>query len=146
MRIEIINDFVSDYKFNKNTILNILSSIYQDEKKKIKSVNFIFTNDDHLKSLKKTYFNQNYYTDVISFNLESESEEIEGEIYISMERIIENSIKFSCTVNEELKRIVIHGFLHLFGYDDQSILDKKKMTALENKYINIHINSILLNK
>jgi rRNA maturation RNase YbeY len=67
--------------------------------------------------------------------LEDDDDLIDGEIYISMDRIIDNANKFNCNLNTELKRIIIHGLLHLIGYDDSNEEEKKLMTNLENFYM-----------
>ena len=87
-------------------------------------------------SVKNTFFQHNVFTDVITFNLEETGNPIEGEIYISLERVKENARKFKQNVDMELRRVIIHGCLHLMGFDDQTSEDKKEMTRLENHYLN----------
>ena len=74
------------------------------------------------------------YTDVMAFNL-GDKNKIEGEVYISVEDVLENSKLYSKTFNEEFLRIVIHGLLHLLGYDDKTKKEKDNMTLLEEKYL-----------
>ena len=81
------------------------------------------------------YFQQDVFTDVISFNLEDEGDAIEGEIYISLDRVKENARQFKQDFLQELKRIIAHGTLHLMGYDDQSLPEKEKMIRLEDSYL-----------
>ena len=69
---------------------------------------------------------------------------IEGELYIGINQVYKNSIKFNCNINNELKRIFIHGLLHLVGYDDQTKTDKKNMTKLEDEYMTLHDDLILI--
>ena len=95
----------------------------------------IISNDDSLTKLKLKFFNQDVLTDVIAFNLEDESDPIEGEIYISLNRVKENAKEFNEKFDNELKRVIIHGCLHLIGFDDGTIEQKKEMTYLENKYL-----------
>ena len=117
---------------------NILMDSNQDEA----SITFIFSNDDKLRKLKKEYFGEDVFTDTISFNLEEESEPIEGEVYISLERVSENAHTFQQDFITEFKRVIIHGCLHLLGYNDVLSKDKTKMTELEEKYLshNIKVN------
>ena len=82
---------------------------------------------------------------VISFNLEEPNEDIEGEIYISMDRIIDNAKSLKSSINMELKRIIIHGTLHLIGYNDKTNSQKKNMTRLENKYLEINPKKVIIN-
>ena len=85
--------------------------------------------------MKNQYFQQNILTDVITFNLEEDGDPIEGEIYISLNRVSENAWKFKQDIERELKRVIIHGTLHLLGYDDQTSEEKKTMTHLEDHYL-----------
>ena len=93
--------------------------------------------------LENQFFNQNIYTDVISFNLEDSGSSIDGEIYISLPRVIDNASQYNSNLNDEFKRIIIHGLLHLVGYDDITESDKTYMTNLENKYIELNPGVII---
>ena len=81
------------------------------------------------------YFNQNYYTDVIAFNLNNQDEDIVGEIYVIIDDIKQNAEKFNVTFNDEFKPIIIHGLLHIIGYNDDTQNKKQIMTSFENKYM-----------
>tara|TARA_B100000029_G_C17389853_1_gene892963 strand:+ start:238 stop:672 length:435 start_codon:yes stop_codon:yes gene_type:complete len=144
MLLELINDFNLDYKFDKKIIYNLILKIAKIEDKICKSINLIFSTDHYLNNLKVQYFNQNYYTDVIAFNLENKDELIDGEIYISMDRVIYNANKFGCSLDNELKRIIIHGVLHLMGYEDIKKNEKSVMTNLENQYISLDSRPIII--
>ena len=135
MLFELINNFSNEYKFNTIEIKKIISKVTTNEDQPIKSINLILSTDSHLNNLKKQYFQKDQYTDVIAFNLENKGDLIDGEIYISIDRIIDNANTFNCNLNEELKRIIIHGLLHLIGYNDSSKEEKKTMTNLENFYM-----------
>ena len=124
--VDIHNEF--DVQLNKSSIQGLLENILLDNKHNTGSINIIMTDDNTLRLMKKEYFNQDLYTDVIAFNLEDEGNSIDGEIYISMERIIYNANKYNCNLNDELKRIIVHGTLHLIGYDDTTKKEKESMT------------------
>ena len=94
-----------------------------------------YSNDNKLHQLKKQYFHQDVLTDVITFNLEDEGDPLEGEIYISLTRVSENAREFKQEIERELKRVIIHGCLHLLGYDDHTLEEKKAMTILEDHYL-----------
>tara|TARA_Y100000746_G_C15302163_1_gene366138 strand:+ start:117 stop:554 length:438 start_codon:yes stop_codon:yes gene_type:complete len=143
MSIHIINDTFPDYQLNKSRLKKILHTIIDHEKKEFDLVSIILENDEYLRMLKKQYFNQNIYTDVISFNLEENNNPIDGEIYISIPRVIDNANKYNTNFNNEFKRILIHGLLHLIGYNDILKRDKQHMTTLENKYINLNQGEII---
>ncbi len=101
-------------------------------------ISFIFCDDEYLSKLKLEYFNKNEFTDVITFSFnEYKSNDIEGEVYISLERALENSISFSQEYNKEVMRLIIHGCLHLIGFDDETEIEKEKMTLMEDKLLSL---------
>jgi rRNA maturation RNase YbeY len=90
-----------------------------------------------LSSLKKEFFHKDQWTDVIAFRLNDYDEkELDGEIYISLPRAKENATSFNEPYEKEVTRLIIHGFLHLLGFDDESDEEKKEMTKLENEFLN----------
>ena len=143
INLQIINNLFDNYILDKLKILNILNSIVTNENKEFDSLNIILQDDEYLRILKQKYFNQDIYTDVISFNLEDSHDPIDGEIYVSIPRIIDNAKKYKIDLNDEFKRILIHGILHLVGYNDNTKKDKIHMTKLENYYININKGIII---
>ena len=143
MILDIINNYTNKYKFDNNLINTLIKSTINSEGREINSINIILTDDEFLRKMKKKYFKQDLYTDVISFNLEGPNENIEGEIYISMDRIIENAKLLKSSIDMELKRIMIHGILHLIGYKDQTNSQKENMTKLENKYLAKNLKKVI---
>ena len=137
--VEIHNEF--DIQLNKSSIQGLLENILLDNKQNTGSINIIMTDDDTLRLMKKEYFNQDLYTDVIAFNIDDNP--FEGEIYISHDRIKDNAKKFNQSFEDELKRILIHGSLHLCGYDDKTPKEKLEMTSLEENYLEKFRDSIL---
>ena len=127
---------------NENWVRSVCENILMDSNQDEASITFIFSNDDKLRKLKKEYFGEDVFTDTISFNLEEESDPIEGEVYISLERVSENAHTFQQDFITEYKRVIIHGCLHLLGYNDELPEDKIKMTELEETYLshNIKVN------
>ncbi|MAJ43477.1 MAG: rRNA maturation RNase YbeY [Candidatus Marinimicrobia bacterium] len=121
--------------FSSNQIKQCVESIFFDNKITSGYVHFILVTDDYLRKLKCQYFNMDVFTDVMTFNLEERGENIDGEVYISWDRILENACKFNLTPQEEFKRILIHGCLHLLGFDDKTDEGKSQMTYLENLYL-----------
>jgi len=122
-----------------NWIRSVCENIFMNNKKNAASITFIFSNDDKLRKLKKEYFGEDVFTDIISFNLEEKGDPIEGEVYISLERVSENAHIFKQDFITECKRVIIHGCLHLLGYNDQSLKDKTKMVQLEETYLSYNI-------
>ena len=99
------------------------------------SLSIIFVDDEKLKKMKKKYFNQDLYTDVIAFNLSDDKSKLDGEIYISFDAIKINSELYKTNINNELQRIVVHGTLHLMGYEDNTKDKKEEMTKTEDFFL-----------
>ena len=133
--INIINDYKNNLDYNEDSIKSLFKNILIDYNHKSASISIILSNQKLLNKLKQQYFNVDQYTDVIAFNLEDKNEDIDGEVYVSIDDILENSIKYKTKFNDEFSRILIHGCLHLLGFDDTTELEKKEMTELENKYL-----------
>lgn len=98
-------------------------------------VQIVFSTDEHLRQLKRQFFGEDVYTDVIAFNLNEEHECLEGEIYISTERALDNSRRYHVSHTRELYRLVTHGCLHLLGYDDGTTDEQIRMRRLEDCYL-----------
>lgn len=97
----------------------------------LKNLNIILCHDDYLYKMNKQFLKHNTLTDVITFDLSDEKNVINGEIYISLTRVKENAKIFNVKTDRELKRVIIHGVLHLIGYKDKSPRDEKKMREKE---------------
>ena len=121
----------------KRKIKNWLKDTIVNEKKKVGDINYIFCSKQYLKKMNNDYLSKNYETDVISFDF-SKDNKISGDIYISSETVKKNSIIFNVDFNNELKRVMVHGLLHLLNYNDKSKQDQKIMREKENFYINLN--------
>ena len=132
MQIEIIDpDPAADvHLFNR-----ISEQVFKEAQQDVEYINIIFVSRSDLRTLKNEYFGLDLYTDVITFNLNEEGDAIEGEIYLSFEQITENSKQFKTDLQDELHRVLIHGCLHLCGYEDESPIEKNEMTALEDFHL-----------
>ena len=114
----------------------ILVSVLETESVVDSKITVIFGDDKLLNSLKIEFFNYDHLTDVIAFRINDYNKpEIEGEIYISLARAIENAKKYGEPLSKELARLIIHGGLHLLDHRDKTDDEKNKMTALEDKYL-----------
>lgn len=100
---------------------------------KLVSLSIIFCNDDYLLDINKQFLNHDFFTDIITFNLSGSDKLIEGEIYISVDRVKENASKNFVSIKDELHRVIFHGVLHLCGYKDKAVSEKKVMTMMENE-------------
>ena len=123
-------------KLKEGFILKLVSEVMKSENIKNAEILLIFTTDNILLELKKKYFNQDHYTDVIAFRLNDyKNEQIEGEIYISLVRAKENATVYKEPYGKEVSRLIIHACLHLIGFNDETEKQKIEMTELENKFL-----------
>jgi len=115
-------------------VKNIINRIISDAGKKGVKVDVIITGDEKLYEINKEFLGHDYYTDIITFDY-NEGRAISGEIYISAERVKDNSRNFGVSFNVEMRRVIFHGFLHLCGYDDRTKEERKKMSEMEEMYL-----------
>jgi probable rRNA maturation factor len=114
-----------------------IQKVIKHEKQKLSSLSYIFCSDEFLFKLNKEYLNHTTLTDIITFNYSAEANGIEGEIYISIPRVKENSILFKTGFDEELHRVIIHGVLHLLGYGDKKPSEKALMRKKEEACLSL---------
>jgi len=112
--------------------------LFKEEGIQIDNINYIFCTDKALHKINKDYLNHDFYTDIITFNLSASGSIINGEIYISTERVKENAMTFKNSFQKELHRVIFHGALHLCGYKDKSAGEKVKMRKKERYYLSIY--------
>lgn len=123
----LIEFFTEDtsYDLNKeDEVIQWLKDIIEAEKKGLDAITYIFCSDDYLLSINETYLKHDDYTDIITFPYNADP--IEGDVFISVERAKENAAKFNVSETEEIHRLLVHGLLHLLGYEDKSPESKKK--------------------
>lgn len=132
--INIFND--SSFKYlPKKKVVESVKKAFIEEKSVNVFINIVYVNDREIIKLNKRYLKHNRTTDVISFLLEEHKNTIEGEIYISVDTAINQAKQYKVSLSNELKRLAVHGALHLMGYNDDTIAKKQIMHKLENKYI-----------
>jgi probable rRNA maturation factor len=120
------------FKLKEKTKIKLwIKTIIDKEKHTLGTINYMFCNDDELLEINIKHLNHNTLTDIITFDY-TEHKTISSDIFISVDRVLENSIKFEVTFEEELHRVMIHGVLHLCGYKDQSKPDAELMRKKEN--------------
>jgi probable rRNA maturation factor len=112
-----------------------IEKLFTKEKKKLGNLSYIFCSDEHLLGINKDFLKHDFYTDVITFDLSSSNTEIEGEVYLSVDRIKDNAKQLRVSFTEELHRVIFHGALHLCGYKDKNKADETQMRLAENKYL-----------
>ena len=141
--IEVTNDYNSNLSYDRKSIKYLFEEVFNKENINSAKLSLILSDRKYLNELKKEYFGLDYFTDVIAFNLNEKNENIDGEIYVSIDDIILNSRQFNQSINQEFKRIIIHGLLHIIGYNDDTDKNKNNMTKLENKYMSFISKTLL---
>jgi rRNA maturation RNase YbeY len=115
-----------------------IEKLFKLEKKRLGNLSYIFCSDEHLLGINKDFLNHDFYTDVITFDLSSSKLEIEGEVYLSVDRIKDNAKQHGVSFKEELHRVIFHGALHLCGYKDKNKPDQQQMRSAENKNLQLY--------
>ena len=135
ININISNDYSESLSYNSKFIKELSTKVLSSENFHFAKISIILSNRESVSKLKKQYFNVDVFTDVIAFNLEGDGDSIDGEIYISIDDVIENSRIYEVSFNKEFKRVLVHGILHLIGYNDDTKKQKENMKILEDKYM-----------
>ena len=130
------NADVSFKMTKKNDVKQFISFIFYKEEKLFRSINIVFCSDEYLLNINKEFLNHDYFTDIVTFDL-LQKKKLISELYISLDRVKENSELQMISLQSEINRVIFHGVLHLCGYADKTKLDKKKMTQKEDEYINL---------
>jgi probable rRNA maturation factor len=121
------------YRIHKTKeIKRFLEKVITDENKTPGDLVFILTNDETLVEINKKFLKRDYYTDVITFDYSADGA-VNGEIYMSIDTIRRNALSYKSGVKQELFRVMIHGVLHLCGYEDEKKEDRKKMIRMQEE-------------
>ena len=138
-------DFVYNTDFrlaNKEIFSRWLISVANDEGYLIDTLVFLFVDDKEILEINKKFLKHDYYTDVITFG-DLEDKKISGDIAISIERVLDNSKTYGVEFEDELKRVMVHGLLHIMGYKDKASNDKSVMSQKENKAMKMfHVKQV----
>ncbi|MES2589854.1 MAG: rRNA maturation RNase YbeY [Bacteroidota bacterium] len=124
------------FKIKRNDLKVNIKKLIEAEKLKVGDVSFVFCSDDYLLEINKTHLNHDYYTDIITFDY-CEGKIVSGDLFISIDRVLENSSNISVNFANELSRVMFHGVLHLCSYKDKTPEDKKIMTKKEDFYLSL---------
>ncbi len=130
-------EVIDEFQIDESQLTNWITKCVEDHEFILGEINYIFSDDEYVLDINKQYLSHDYYTDIITFDY-TEDNVISGDLFISIDRVKDNAKEFSKPYFEELLRVLIHGILHLVGFDDKDPKNKIKMTEMENKYISLY--------
>jgi rRNA maturation RNase YbeY len=133
----LINNFHPTFKLpiSHKNVKSLIAKVMHGEDCKLNEVIVNFVSDKKIKEINKKYLKHNYFTDIITFPYNSKQNTIEGELFISLDTVKNNGIFYRSGYKRELKRVIIHGCLHLAGYKDGTKKDKELINNKENFYL-----------
>ena len=120
----------------KTRIKNWLKLVAESEIFSLGNISVIFCSDNYILDINQKYLQHDYFTDIITFDY-SENDRISGDLFISVDTVRENSIEYATDFQDELHRVIVHGVLHLVGYDDHTDEDVRQMRAKEDYYLSL---------
>jgi len=132
---------ISQFAFDRQSLRRVLNSIVKDHGYSVGEINVVFCSDAYLLEMNRNFLQHDYYTDIITFG-GSDKDVINGELYISIDRVIENAATYNVIFQKELYRVACHGCLHLVGYGDSTEEEVTMIRAKEDLYINRINNQI----
>ncbi len=126
-------NYETEFNFeNEEAITNWLSAVILSENKKEGEINYIFCDDDYLHKINLEHLGHDTLTDIISFDY-TVGNELHGDVFVSVERVLDNALDFNVSFNEELNRVLVHGVLHYCGYKDKTDTDAFLMRSKEEE-------------
>ena len=127
----------TDFKFRDRRRTNEwLKLAAESEIRRIGNISIIFCSDNYVLDINQKYLQHDYFTDIITFDY-CEEDRLSGDLFISVDSVRENSVEFGTEFKDELNRVIIHGLLHLVGYDDHTEKDIKLMRSKEDYYLSL---------
>ena len=127
----------TDFLFKKKTINNKwLKLVAESEIRRVGQINIIFCSDNYILDINQQYLQHDYFTDIITFDY-CEGDVLSGDLFISVDTVRENAIEYGTEFEDELNRVIVHGVLHLIGYDDHCEEDVAQMRKKEDYYLSL---------
>jgi probable rRNA maturation factor len=134
LKIGLKNTDLLKEKIDRGKVGKLIQEIIWNEKRTLGIIEIVFLSDPEILQINAKYLGHNYFTDVITFSY-NKKDKIIGDICISIESVSRNALKYNTLYTLELVRVIIHGVLHLVGYNDQDSKEKRKMKIKENFYL-----------
>ena len=134
MKISLKNRTILKEKIEAKEIRKIVKALLENENRRLGEIEIVLLDDAEILKINKIFLKHDYFTDVISFGY-NKKRKISGDIFISVESVKKNAVKFRQKFTNEFIRVIIHGTLHLVGYNDNSVDERKRMKKKENLYL-----------
>lgn len=125
---------------NRTRLKEFIRELFEREEQGLSRLQYVFCTDEYLLQINREFLKHDTYTDIVTFELSSDPEVTEGEIYISIDRVKENAERYEVTGNYELHRVMFHGALHLCGYKDKTKEDIELMRRKEDEYLKLYFD------
>jgi len=134
MAVRYYDQQISSKLKDKRKLSSFIQALLRRHRKELKTIDltYIFCNDEYLLEINREFLDHDTLTDIITFDMSNSPEKMDGEIYISIDRVKENAEKFKTGYEAELHRVIFHGALHLCGFKDKKNQDKEMMRQQEN--------------
>lgn len=121
----------------KTILKTLLTDLFRKEGRQLAGLSIVFCSDDYLLELNRQFLQHDYYTDILTFLMSERGAPVEGELYISVDRVRENARALGVPTLQELRRVIIHGSLHLCGYKDKLKKDQALIRQKEDRYLQL---------
>lgn len=136
-QIEFLAEGIDFELNNSELIADWISNIVSRENMELEYLSYLFCDDEKILEVNKQYLDHDYYTDIITFDQSEEAGIIEGDIFISIDRVKDNAKEMNTSFEDELHRVIIHGVLHLCGYRDKTPVEEKLMRKKEDECLTL---------
>ncbi len=135
----LIQNFHPTYKLplSRSSIRALISRVFKSENAKLNALDINMVNNSKIRKINRDFLKHDYFTDIITFPYENNRNKIDGEIFVSLDTVKENSDFYDVNYTQELKRVIIHGALHLLGYNDKTKKEKEAIRRKENFYLGL---------
>ena len=121
----------------KTILKTLLSDLFRKEGKQLAGLSIVFCSDEYLLELNRQFLQHDYYTDILTFLMSERGAPVEGELYISIDRVRDNARALGVPAMHELRRVILHGALHLCGYKDKLKKDQVLIRQKEDRYLQL---------
>jgi rRNA maturation RNase YbeY len=121
----------------KTILKTLLSDLFRKEGKQLAGLSIVFCSDEYLLELNRQFLQHDYYTDILTFLMSERGAPVEGELYISIDRVRDNARALGVPAMHELRRVILHGALHLCGYKDKLKKDQALIRQKEDRYLQL---------